>query len=67
MEKTRAEAAAETSSWKPTKVISGGRAGETVLMQPENVSGFCQVLFATGATGWYLRSDLEGQEENHGG
>jgi len=54
-------------NWKPAKVIYGDRAGETVLMQPENPRGFCQVLFATGASGWYLRSDLEGQEENHGG
>ena len=54
-------------SWKPAMVIYGDRTGEIVLMQPENVRGLCQVLFATGATGWYLRSDLEVQEENHGG
>jgi hypothetical protein len=45
-------------NWKHAVITEGERRGTQVLVAPINPSGLHQVIFATGATGWFLPEDL---------
>jgi hypothetical protein len=47
------------------KIIEGDRAGSRVVVAPINGAGLHEVIFATGATAWYLPEDIE-LEKDHG-
>ena len=52
----------ETVGWRNGMVIDGSRKGSAVVVAPMNPEGVHQVIFATGASGWYLPEDLHIQE-----
>ncbi len=45
-------------NWKHAVITEGDHRGTQVLVAPINPSGLYQVIFATGATGWFLPEDL---------
>lgn len=49
--------------WKHAVITEGERRGSQVLVAPINPSGLHQVIFATGASGWFLPEDLRINEE----
>ncbi len=53
----------ETVNWKKGTVIDGARKGSVVVVAPINPSGLHQVIFSTGASGWFLPEDLRINEE----
>jgi hypothetical protein len=44
--------------WKHAVITEGDRRGSQVLVAPINPSGLHQVIFTTGASGWFLPEDL---------
>jgi hypothetical protein len=63
MSETNAVVEIETVSWKHAVITEGERRGSQVLVAPMNPSGLHQVIFATGAVGFYLPEDLRINEE----
>ena len=50
-------------NWKHAVITEGERRGSQVLVAPINPSGLHQVIFATGASGWFLPEDLRINKE----
>lgn len=63
MKETNTVVEIETVIWKHGTVIDGERKGSQVLVAPMNPEGVHQVIYATGAVGWYIPEDLKIQEE----
>lgn len=61
-EETKASAvitdADTVGGWVEGEITEGDRRGSIVLVAPLNPAGIHQVIFATGASGWYLPEDI---------